>query len=36
MVQEIEMSNKEQFDYCMNEQKIVNLKWFFGFGLNCL
>ena len=28
--------NKEQFDYCMNEQKLINLKWFFGVGLNCL
>lgn len=27
---------KEQFDYCINEQKIINLKWFFGVGLNCL
>lgn len=22
--------NKEQFDYCINETKIINLKWFIG------
>ncbi len=28
--------NREEFDYCMNEQEIINLKWFFGISINCL
>jgi hypothetical protein len=27
--------NKTSFDYCMNEQEIFNIKWFFGISLNC-
>lgn len=27
--------NKESFDYCMNEQEVLKIKWFFGISLNC-
>lgn len=28
--------NKEQFDFCINEQKLIPFKWFFGIMFNKL
>lgn len=28
--------NKDQFDFCINQSRLIVIKWFLGVAINCL